>query len=56
MDADGNITRYRTQLVAKGYGQKSGIDFNEIFSPVVYFSTIRVVLSMAAVLDLELTT
>ena len=38
----------------KGYAQKEGIDFNEIFSPVVRLTTVRVVLAMCATFDLHL--
>ena len=48
-----SVPRYKARLVVKGFSQKSGIDFNEIFSPVVKMSSIRVVLSLAASLDLE---
>jgi hypothetical protein len=41
-------------LVAKGYTQRAGVDYNEIFSPVVKHSSIRAVLSLTAKLDLEL--
>ncbi|KAJ4744606.1 Gag-Pol polyprotein [Rhynchospora pubera] len=52
-EADGS-KRHKARLVVKGYGQKHGVDFNEIFSPVVKHSSIRVVLSLVANLDLEL--
>jgi len=46
--------RYKARLVVKGFSQKRGIDFEEIFSPVVKMSSIRVVLGLAASLDLEI--
>ncbi|CAH9124988.1 unnamed protein product, partial [Cuscuta epithymum] len=46
--------RYKARLVVKGFGQEKGIDFEEIFSPVVKMSSIRVVLGLAAVQDLEI--
>ena len=45
--------RYKARLVVKGFAQKQGIDFDEIFSPMVKMSSIRVVLGMAAAMDLE---
>ena len=45
--------RYKAKLVVKGFSQRKGIDFNDIFSPVVKMSSIRTVLSLAATLDLE---
>lgn len=46
--------RYKVRLVVKGFGQKKGIDFEEIFSRVVKMSSIRVVLGIAACMDLEI--
>jgi hypothetical protein len=41
-------------LVAKGYSQCPGFDFKETFAPTVCYSTIRIVLALAALEDLEL--
>ncbi|KAH9762289.1 hypothetical protein KPL70_000762 [Citrus sinensis] len=47
-------SRYKARLVARGFTQKEGIDFNEIFSPMVKHSSIRILLAMVALFDLEL--
>ena len=46
--------RYKTRLVVKGFSQKKDIDFEEIFSPMVKMSSIRVVLGLAANMNLEI--
>jgi hypothetical protein len=53
-EEDGGEKRYKARLVVKGFAQKKGIDFDEIFSPVVKMTSIRTILSLVAVEDLHL--
>lgn len=47
-------SRYNAILVAKGFTQRKGIDYNEVFSLVVKHSSIRMLLSLVAQDNLEL--
>ena len=51
---EGDRIRYKARLVAKGYSQREGVDFNEIFSPVVKHASIRILLSVVTHRDWEL--
>lgn len=46
-DAAGKFDKYKARLVARGFTQKQGVDYNETFSPVVRHSTMRILFSLA---------
>ena len=50
-NADGSISRYKARLIAKGFTQSYGIDYEETFAPIAKLNLIRVLLSCDANLD-----
>ena len=45
--ADGSVERYKARLVAQGFSQQYGLDYDETFCPVVRFESLRTVIAFA---------
>ena len=45
MNEEGIVTRNKARLVAQGYSQEEGIDFEETFAPVARLEAIRILLA-----------
>lgn len=51
--SEGDIERFKARLAVKGFMQIYGIDYLEVYSPVVRLDTLRALLTLAAVWDYE---
>ena len=49
--SDGSLDRYKARLVARGYTQTYGIDYQETFAPVTRINIIRILISLVVNLD-----
>ena len=47
MNVKGDIVCYKARLVVKGYNQKAGIDFDEVYTFVAHLETIKLIISIA---------
>ncbi|MCH81780.1 hypothetical protein A2U01_0002572 [Trifolium medium] len=47
LNPDGGVSKHKARLVARGFLQKKGIDYNEVFAPVARHETIRIVVAIA---------
>ena len=46
--ADGSIEKFKARLVARGFFQVEGVDYEETFAPVARYTSIRSIISIAA--------
>ncbi|KAG8492837.1 hypothetical protein CXB51_010063 [Gossypium anomalum] len=53
-DMDGNVQTYKGRLVTKGFRQIHGVDYDETFSPIAMFKSIRILLAIAAFHNYEI--
>ncbi|XP_073120328.1 uncharacterized mitochondrial protein AtMg00820-like [Henckelia pumila] len=53
LNESGNVVRNKARLVAQGYRQEEGIDFDESFAPVARLEAIRIFLAYAAFKDFK---
>nr|ABB47537.2 retrotransposon protein, putative, unclassified [Oryza sativa Japonica Group] len=44
----GEVIKHKARLVANGYVQQQGVDFDEVFAPVARLDTVRAILAVAA--------
>ncbi|GJV64831.1 copia protein [Tanacetum coccineum] len=54
LDENGVVTRNKARLVAQGYNQQEGIDYDETYAPVARLESIRILLAYACTLDFKL--
>ena len=54
MKADESIDKYKASLVIKCYKQKEGLDYFDTYSPVTRISSIRMLIAIAAIHNLEI--
>jgi len=52
-EKDGFVVRFKARLVARGFSQQQGVDFEETYSPVLKYKSLRIVLAIVAQKDFQ---
>ena len=54
LDDKGNVSRYKARLVAQGFSQRPGEDYNETFAPVARFGSIHTLLAYSVYCNMKI--
>ena len=52
-DEEGNVIRNKARLVAQGYSQMEGVDYDETFALVARMESIRILLALACPFEVQ---
>ena len=53
-DADESIEKYKARFMAREFSQKEGINYEETFSPVARYTSIRTIMALASMMKWDL--
>ena len=53
-NADRSVERFKARIVAKGYSQVKGLDYDETFAPVIRYDSLRLIIALALHLGLDM--
>ena len=52
--ADGSIEKYKERFVARGFSQKEGIHYEEIFAPIARYTSMRAIMALASMMKCDI--
>lgn len=54
LNPDGSISKHKARLVVRGFMQRAGLDYSEVFAPVARLETVRLIIALASWKNWEL--